>query len=219
VTDGATDLLARFDTVTSRVEVNGETIEVVHPRDPDALIDEAAYNRDERLPFWADVWPSSVALARAVRSLDGAAKTLLELGCGVGLVSAAALRAGFDVMASDYYDDALAFARLNGAAIAGRPPRTMILDWRQLPTAIEAFDMVVASDVLYERTSGGVVARTIATTLREGGRAWLADPGRVGSPSFFEALRNVGLKHVGATVVNVSLNGRDYAITIHDVAR
>ena len=32
---------------------------------------EAAFNRDERLPYWADVWPSSIALARAVRAMDG----------------------------------------------------------------------------------------------------------------------------------------------------
>lgn len=213
------DLVSRFDTTTLTLEVHGETFSIVHPKDADSLIDEAAFNKDERLPYWADVWPSSIALARTVRSLVGTGRSLLELGCGVGLVSAAALRAGFDVTASDYYDDALAFARLNGSANAGREPATMILDWRHLPIAIRGFDVVAAADVLYETAYGPVVARAVATTLTEGGRALIADPGRVGSPAFFEALHDVGLRHVGASVVNVTLNGRDHAVTVHEVAR
>jgi predicted nicotinamide N-methyase len=213
------DLLSRFDATTTHVEINGESYALVHPRNAEALIDEAAFNRDERLPYWADVWPSSIALARAVRVMDGSGRSLLELGCGVGLVAAAALRAGFDVTVSDYYDDALGFARLNGLNNAGRAPHTLVLDWRELPTHIPAFDLVVAADVLYERPYGAIVARTIATTLAEHGRALIADPGRVGSPAFFDALHDVGLKHVGASVVSVPLNGRNHAITVHEVAR
>ena len=211
-------LLAGFDVTTSSVDVDGEEFSLVHPRDAEALIDEAAFNRDERLPYWADVWPASIALARRVRGLSGKGHSLLELGCGVGLVAAAALRAGFDVTATDYYDEALTFARMNGLSNAGREPHTMLLDWRQLPAAIPAFDVVAASDVLYERTLGALVARTIAMTLAENGRALISDPGRVGSPAFFDALHDVGLKHIGAVVVNVSMHGRDNAVTVHEIS-
>jgi predicted nicotinamide N-methyase len=212
-------LLSRFDVTTSTVDINGEAFSITHPRDAESLIDEAAFNHDERLPYWADVWPSSVALARTVLAMDGHGRTLLELGCGLGLVAATALRAGFEVTASDYYDDALAFARLNAAGNGMPEPHTMILDWRQMPDAIPAFDVVVGADVLYERPYGAVVARAIASTLAEGGRALIADPGRVGSPAFFDALRDVGLRHVGASVVSVALHGRDHAVTVHDIAR
>lgn len=217
MTEEARSPLDRFDVTTAEVEIDGERYSLVHPEDAEALIDEAAFNHDERLPYWAEVWPASVALARAVRAIDGSGKTLLELGCGVGLVVAAGLRAGFDVTASDYYADALSFARLNGMANASREPKTVILDWRHLPDAIAAFDLVVGADVLYERAYGPVVARTIATTLAENGRALIADPGRVGSPEFFDALRDVGLRHVGASVVTVPLKGRYHAITVHEV--
>jgi len=211
-------LLAGFDVTTSSVDVDGEEFSLVHPKDAEALIDEAAFNRDERLPYWADVWPASIALARRVRGLNGKGHSLLELGCGVGLVAAAALRAGFDVTATDYYDEALTFARMNGLSNAGREPHTMLLDWRHLPMAIPAFDVVAASDVLYERTLGALVARTIAMTLAENGRALISDPGRVGSPAFFDALHDVGLKHVGAVVVSVPMHGRDNAVTVHEIS-
>lgn len=219
MTESAQAFLGRFDVTTTEIDVGDDRFSIVHPRNAEELIDEAAFNRDERLPYWADVWPSSIALARAVRAMNGLGLSLLELGCGVGLVTAAALRAGFDVTASDYYDDSLAFTRLNGEANALREPRLMHLDWRQLPNAIPAFDFVVGADVLYERAYGPVVARTIATTLAATGRALIADPGRVGAPEFFTALYDVGLKHVGANVVSIPLNGRDHSITVHEIAR
>ena len=211
-------LLERFDVTTTGIDIGDERFAIVHPRDADALIDEAAFRHDERLPYWADIWPAAIAMSRAVRAMNGTGKTLLELGCGVGLVTAAALRAGFDVTASDYYREAIEFARINGLANAGREPQTLLLDWRAMPSAIAAFDIVAASDVLYEGQYGPVVARAIATTLAENGRALISDPGRVGSPTFFEALKDVGLKHVGANVVTVTLHGRDQAITVHEIS-
>jgi len=46
------------------VEIGDTTYRVTHPAAADALIDEKEFARDERLPYWADIWPSAVALAR-----------------------------------------------------------------------------------------------------------------------------------------------------------
>jgi ETFB lysine methyltransferase len=219
MTDSVESILSRFEVTKTEVAIDDEIFFIVHPKDPESLIDEAAFNRDERLPYWADVWPSSIALALAVRSMNGAGLNFLELGCGSGLVATVAQRSGFDVTASDYYDDALAFTRLNALNNTGREPQVMLLDWRQLPDAIPAFDIVAGADVLYESMHGPVVARTIASTMAENGRALIADPGRVGAPAFFSSLRDVGLKHVGATVVMVPMNGRDHSITVHEIGR
>jgi hypothetical protein len=63
------------------------------------------------------------------------------------------------------------------------------------------------------------VAGAIAATLAGHGAAWVADPGRVGTPAFFEVLGEVGLRHVGATVVKVSLANREQPITVHELSR
>ncbi|KAA0206332.1 methyltransferase domain-containing protein [Candidatus Uhrbacteria bacterium] len=215
--DDDRDTLARFDSRTTALEVQGEILSIRHPADAESLIDAGAFARDERLPYWADVWPSSLALARRVAALDGRHRRLVELGCGVGLVAAAALRAGFDVTATDYYEEALAFARANGRANAGRAPETRLVDWRDPPAALGPFDLVVAADVLYERPHGPLVARLIGRVLGPAGTALVADPGRVGSSPFLDALAEAGLRRRGASVVTVAMAGREHAITIHEI--
>ena len=190
----AESLERRFRTSRSTVMAGSHKIELIHPANAEDLIDEQDFERDERLPYWADVWPSAVVLARLVVGQRGTGRTLLELGCGAGLVAAAAALAGFDVTATDYYDDSLLFTRLNVARNAGGEPVVRLVDWRDLPSDLGTFDVVVASDVLYEHTYGSLVAAAIARTLRPTGVATLADPGRVAAGDFVDAARQRGLE-------------------------
>ena len=112
----------------------------------------------------------------------------------VWLVSTCASLAGFDVVASDYYEDALRFTRVNAVRNGALPPRGLVLDWRRLPASLPAFDVVLASDVLYERSNGPIVARAIGATLAERGRAFVADPGREGREEFIRSLQENGLR-------------------------
>jgi predicted nicotinamide N-methyase len=189
------DLTNRFHTVESTLRIADRDLSLVHPASAEDLISEADFERDERLPYWADLWPAGRVLAAYVARLPGAGRSLLELGCGAGLVATAAALAGFDVCATDYYDDALRFTTLNVAAHTGRAPRTRLVDWRQLPTDLGRFDYVVGSDVLYERVYGQLVARAIDVTLKAGGEAIIADPGRIAAEEFTNdaALRGLRL--------------------------
>ena len=58
----ADDLSQRFQLASSQVELPGRSLKLIHPRNADALIDEADFNRDERLPYWAEIWPAARAL-------------------------------------------------------------------------------------------------------------------------------------------------------------
>lgn len=175
---------SRFTTATTEIELPSGPVRLLHPRNADDLITEADYVRDERLPYWADIWPSSIALARAMAGLTPRPARVLELGCGLGLVTIAALRAGHSVLATDYYSDALLFARRNAAADTGRAPETRMADWRAWPADVGTFDHVVASDVLYEQSYAGLLAAIIATAMVPGGTAFVADPGRSARESF-----------------------------------
>jgi ETFB lysine methyltransferase len=190
----AQQLERRFRTTRATVSAGAHTIELVHPASPEELIDEEDFERDERLPYWADLWPAAVVLARRVAGMRSDGRTLLELGCGAGLVATAAALVGFDVTATDYYEDSLHFTRLNVARNAGSEPAVRLVDWRDLPSDLGTFDVVVASDVLYEHTYGALVAAAVARALRPTGLAILADPGRVAAGDFVDAARRRGLE-------------------------
>src|SRR5262249_8287795 len=69
---------------------------------------------DEYLPFWADLWPASRMLAKAIlREPLSEGRSALELGCGLGLPGVAALARGLHVIFSDFDRTALRFAGHN----------------------------------------------------------------------------------------------------------
>ena len=93
-------MLPDVDLVEERIELAGRELAVLRPRDAEALLDEEAFEHEEFLPYWAELWPSGLALARHVAGLDLAGAGSLELGCGLGLPSLAAALAGARVLAT-----------------------------------------------------------------------------------------------------------------------
>jgi predicted nicotinamide N-methyase len=187
------ELHAQFDVVRSEIRIGPRVVTLHHPRDADDLIDEAAFAIDERLPYWADVWPSARVLAERLLTTRVDDRRLLEVGCGSGLVSVAAAIAGFDVTATDYYDEALRFTALNVLVNTGQLIETRAADWRRFPHDIGRFDLVVASDVLYEPEHASLVASVIDRTLTGRGTAIIADPGRLAAPQFVEQCKERGM--------------------------
>ena len=128
------------------VAVAGVRLELLRPESPEALIDEEAFADDEFLPYWAELWPAARALAEALPDVLGL--RVVELGCGLGLVSLVAATKGAEVTATDWSQDAIELLREN-ASRNGLAVRAEVRDWRE-PWA-ERFDLAVAADVLYER--------------------------------------------------------------------
>src|SRR3954463_6520805 len=143
---------AQEDLVEEVVPLARGELRVLRPRDSEALLDEDAFEHEEYLPYWAELWPSGVALARDVssRSLRGA--RTLELGCGLGLPSIAAALAGGRVTASDWSPQAIDLLGRN-AERCGAGLETLECDWARPAALLERapWDLVLAADVLYEQ--------------------------------------------------------------------
>jgi predicted nicotinamide N-methyase len=178
------ELRSEFDVATTELRVAGRLVTMHHPRNADDLISEEDFVKDERLPYWADIWPSARVLADRVAVTPVNERRFLELGCGAGLVSVAAAMAGFEVTATDYYDDALRFTALNVLVNTGVLIETRSADWRRFPHDMGRFDLVVASDVLYEREHAVLIASVLDRTLTGRGGAMIVDPGRLAAPEF-----------------------------------
>jgi predicted nicotinamide N-methyase len=171
------------DLVEEIVPLRDRELAVLRPRDSEALIDEEAFERDERMPYWAELWPSGVALAREVsaRALRGA--RVVELGCGgLALPSIAAALAGARVVATDWAGEALELATVN----ARRNEASIdVLEcaWERPEPLLERgpWDLVLAADVLYERRN---VPLLLDLLPRLAAPVWLADPNRPPLPDF-----------------------------------
>jgi ETFB lysine methyltransferase len=213
------ELERRFVVAHTRVALPGGAVDIMHPENTDALISEEDMVRDDRLPYWADIWPSSRILARAVARETGAGKSFLELGAGLGLVSIGAMRASYDALASDYYDDALLFTRANAWRALKREPRTRMIDWRDLPPDLQVADRVVAADILYEDRYPPLVANVIARALAPGGVATIADPGRPMVEQFFELLPKHGLRLRDTENVSYDELPAKQTIRLHNIVR
>ncbi len=208
----------RFDTVVDKFTVGRKTLRILRPRDSDDLIKEEDSVKDERLPYWADIWPSSIILAQQLVKRSGKGR-LLELGCGVGLVTTAAMVAGYDTLASDYYTDALAFTRANSFTNVGKSSRAEMINWREFPSELTNFDVVVASDVLYESEYARLLPKLLRQSLSLHGAALVSDPGRMAIPEFLEHCEKNQLEVLSDDVFPFEEGEIKQKITIYELGR
>ena len=201
-------LATRFDLVSTPVLLPQRSFTLWHPRQSDALLDLSAFEADGRIPYWAHVWPAARRLAAQLLDETGQGRTLLELGCGSGLGALAALAAGFQVTASDYYAEALEFVQLSALENHLPLPETRVIDWRHWPDDLGRFDVVVAADVLYEPEHADLVTQAITRSLAPAGRAWVADPHRLGAERFPSVVARSGLRieSLSTSLVDDGLN-------------
>ena len=169
------------------VALPGRELLILAPRDREALLSEEAFAQEEFLPYWAELWPSAVALARVIARRPLTGRRVLELGCGLGLPALAAAAAGGRVLATDWAPDAVALAAQN-AERNGLPVSVARFRWDADPAALGApWPLVLASDVLYEARNVEPLLALLPRVCAAAGEVWLADPGRAQAAAFFAA--------------------------------
>jgi predicted nicotinamide N-methyase len=175
--------LSTVDLVDDSVQVGPYVVGLRRPREAEALIDEARFQGDEFMPYWAELWPTGVALAETVAELDLRGSRVVELGCGLALPSIVAALAGADALAIDWAPEALTLARAN-AARNGVTIQTLELDWAEPEPLVERapFDLILCADVLYEPRN---VDALVALLPRLGAEVLLGEPGRQTAAAFF----------------------------------
>jgi len=209
---------ASYATTLQPVTFDGLTIDVLRVADVDTLLDRlppVQFRPDERLPYWADLWPSGLALARYLwRAVDVRGLHVLELGCGLGLVGVVASRKGAVVTLTDYEADALAFARHNIMHNGCQRALIRHLDWHH-PTLTEKYRLIVASDIIYERANFLPIVQMLQTSMAPSGRFLLAEPNRPVARDFLRLLRDHGFRYERVTE-SVGLEGERFDVSIYD---
>jgi len=209
-------LVSRYDAVTEEVRVGEELFHLLTVRDTNVLLDAldpATFAHDERMPYWAELWTSSIELARwCLDEQKLAGRSVLELGCGLGLAGIAAARAGAQVTMTDYEEDALLFARHN---VLSNPvaalPSIVLFDWRA-PVSLGLFDVVLGGDIVYERRNFAPILAVLRSMLKPDGYAVLTDPDRSIGRDFLAFASSEGYV-AETTSTTVTRRGREATIT------
>lgn len=164
--------------------------------DPDGLA-EAAGISSAHWPLFGLLWPSGMHLAVAIAQRPvRQQERILEVGCGLALASLVGHRRGAHMTASDIHPLAQAFLvenlRLNHLPampfMAGGWADTPDL---HLPPA-RPFELIMGSDVLYERDDAGVLPHFIARHASAVGEVLVIDPNRGNRSAFHRRMAVLG---------------------------
>jgi predicted nicotinamide N-methyase len=184
----------------------------------------AKWADDERLPYWVELWPAAVLLARFIeeRADEVRGRFCLDAGCGLGLSALVAAACGGRVLAFDYEPEALGYARrnagLNGLAECARPLWTA-MDWRSPALAPGRADLLFGADILYERRFFEPVAALLDHALAPEGRAWIADPERSVSAGVWARLEGLGWRVATPCTARVAQDGQNMTVHIREISR
>ena len=212
---------ASYDTVLQPLTFDGLTVQLLRVAEVDTLIDRLPriqFRPEQRLPYWAELWPSAIALAQYLwRAVEMQGLRVLELGCGLGLPGIVASRKGAVVTLTDYEADALAFARYNVLANGCDQAVIRHLDW-SAPRLTERYPLLIAADVLYERAAFHPLLQLCHSALAPHGRVILAEPNRPIAIDFLRLLRDHGFRYA-RTTERVECHGQLYEISLYEGAR
>src|ERR1700722_1189321 len=185
----------RYGIVADRIWLGDLELNFHRIADPDRVLDETVAEEDRRrqtpqsnsqeaprMPYWAELWDSALALGQLIaRSFDGHG-SVLDLGCGMGLAGVAAAARGGRVMMADLETPALLLARLNTLPWQNCV-RIRKVNW-QKDQLRERFDLILGADILYERAQWEFLEKFWRAHLAMFGRVILAEPGRGGCDVF-----------------------------------
>jgi predicted nicotinamide N-methyase len=180
--------------ITEKVAVGDSELTIYRVKNLDDLVEQVTddeFNKDERLPYWAELWPSAAALSRFLLENPGLLenRNVLELGCGLGLTSMIAHRQRpLHLICTDYENAALELTRKNFELNNLEPPELKLMDWRS-PDFDNEFEIILASDILYEKRFFEPIFSLFEKLLARDGLIILAEPNRSIAREFFMRLK------------------------------
>ena len=165
--------------------------------------DNAALDLGISSAFWSLfglLWPSGSRLAERMALRPVANERILEIGCGLGLASLVGHRRGANITASDCHPLAGEFLKENLRLNHLGPMNYRHGHWglhqaQTQDTEVQGkFDLIIGSDILYERDEQGDLAHYINDHIEDHAEVWVVDPNRGNRAHFHRNMTQQGFK-------------------------
>lgn len=165
-------------------------------------------------PFWAKLWPSSIALVNVLENNPDwiRDKHVLELGAGIGLPSLMLAGVAKSIQVSDYADEAVELLQKNIAHLNLMNVQALQLDWNHLPISIQP-DVLILSDVNYDPSQFETLIQIITSKILDGCTVLLSTPQRIMASPFVQALETY-IQITYVEVVNENTSSIEISILV-----
>lgn len=154
-------------------------------------------------PLFGVVWASSEVLAHLMFNYEIEGKRILEVGCGIALSSLVLNHRLADITATDYHPEVEPFLLENTKMNCGKEIPFVRTGWGDEDSGIGEFDLIIGSDLLYERDHAELLSCFIDQHAKEHCEVILVDPGRGNQGRFSKKMVDLGYTHSQSKPENV----------------
>ena len=140
------------------------------------------------------LWGSSFTLAKIMTDYSLNGRRILEVGCGLGLASLVLNHRDADISATDYHPEAEGFLDYNAKLNGGKKIPFARANWNDGNIGMGDFDLIIGSDLLYERGHAKTLSAFIDSHARKKCEVIMVDPGRGQIARFGRFMNEFGYK-------------------------
>lgn len=141
------------------------------------------------------LWPSSRVLANIMEDYKVDNIRILEVGCGIGLSSHILNHRQANITATDFNPEVQPFLLENARINGEKEIPFECANWKNSDDELGIFDLIIASDVLYEQFHLNDLANFFNTHCKKTSKIILVDPGRGNSTKFSKMMNKHGFNY------------------------
>lgn len=177
--------------------------------DPDGCAERAGIS-PASWPLFGHLWPSARVLAKEMAGIDLAGKRVLEMGAGLALASLVIHGRTGDATVTDWHPLSEAFLLENLALNGMAPLKFQLGDWGRSNPALGRFDLIIGSDLLYERQQPGLLAGFVRRHAEAKAQVIIVDPNRGNRSGFCREMAEQGFSLAVRRAPPALENGQPY---------
>lgn len=160
--------------------------------------------------LFGHIWPSARILAEVMHTFDLTGKRILEIGAGLALASLVIHRRAGDMTVSDWHPLSQAFLKENLLLNNLGPMKYQTGNWEGSNPELGQFDLIIGSDVLYERQQPGQLAGFIDRHAAPSAQIIIVDPDRGNRVGFCREMTRLGYGYTTRRANNFIENGEPF---------